>query len=125
MSRNEPSWRDRYPDEVTCIRCLEVKDVMELDRLLWCERCRRRARDRAGWWGWLFGLILAACVAVYIWLVIRPTDLVIGGWIATVLATAWLGSKLGREVAYGVMRFKNSKAVDAVPPPPGEAPGED
>jgi hypothetical protein len=93
---------------------------MELDRLLWCERCRRRARDRAGWWGWLAGVILAACVAAYIWLVIRPTDLVIGGWIATVLATAWLCSKLGREVAYGVMRFKNSKAVDAAPPP-GEA----
>lgn len=99
------------------MRCLEVKSVMELDRLLWCERCRRTARDRAGWWGWLFGVILAAGVAAYIWLVIRPTDVIIGGWIACVLTTAWLGSKLGREVAYGVMRFGNSRPGDAAPPP--------
>ncbi len=117
MARRErPTWRDRYPDEVTCIRCLEVKDQMLLDRLLWCAECRARARNRAGWWGWLAGLGFGAVVALYIWTFIQPTDLVIGGWVGTVIAAVWIGSKVAREIAYGVMRFRNSHAVDAVPP---------
>jgi hypothetical protein len=95
---------------------LETRDVMELDRLLWCERCRRLARNRAGWIGWLFGLGLGAGVASYVWLAIRPTDLVIGGWIATVAAAVWIGSKVGREMAYGVMRYRSSGATDVTPP---------
>jgi hypothetical protein len=92
VAADKVTWRDRYPDEVTCIRCLEVRDVMELDRLLWCDRCP------------------------YVWLVIRPTDLVIGGWVATVVAAVWIGSKVGREIAYGTMRYRNRGAVDASPP---------
>ena len=115
-SRERPTWRDRYPDQVTCVRCLELKDQMLLDRLLWCEACRARARNRAGWWGWLFGLIFGAIVALYIWIFIRPTDLVIGGWVGTVIAATWIGSKIAREISYGVMRFKNARAVEAVPP---------
>jgi len=41
---------------------------------------------------------------------------ILGGWIATVVATVWLGSKICRELVYGGMRFLNSRAVDAVPP---------
>jgi len=114
--RERRTWRDRYPDEVTCIRCLELKDQMLLDRLLWCAECRARARNRAGWWGWLGGLIFGACVALYIWIVIRPTDLVIGGWVGTVIAAIWIGAKVAREISYGVMRFRNAHAVDATPP---------
>ena len=85
MSPERPTWRDRYPEDVaTCIRCLEVKDLMEMDRLLWCEECRHRARERAAWWGWLMGLVFAGFVAAYVFLVVRPSDLVIGGWIATI-----------------------------------------
>lgn len=122
MAKERASWRDVYPEEVTCIRCLEVKDLMVLDRLLWCDACRFRARERAAWWGWLGGLIFAAGVAIYIWTAIRPTDLIIGAWIATLAAAVWIGSKVCREIAYGVMRFRNSRAVDAFPPdvPDGE-----
>jgi hypothetical protein len=110
------SWRDRYPDEITCVRCLETKDQMDLDRLLWCSRCRALARNRASWWGWVGGLIFGACVAAYIWLVIHPTDLVIGGWIGTLIAAVWIGSKVARELIYGAMRFRNAHAVEARPP---------
>jgi len=111
-----PTWRDRSPEDVTCIRCLEVYDTLDLDRLLWCTRCRARARNRAAWWGWLLGLLFGAGVAGYVWFVIRPSDLVIGGWVATVVAAVWIGSKVGRELVYGIMRFRNTPAVEAEPP---------
>lgn len=118
MKREERrvSWRDRYPDEITCVRCLETKDQADLDRLLWCARCRALARNRASWLGWVGGILFAACVAAYIWFVIHPSDLVIGGWIGTLIAAAWIGSKVARELVYGFMRFRNAKAVEASPP---------
>lgn len=116
MAAERVSWRDRYPDEVTCVRCLEVHDQMALDRLLWCDGCRRRARNRASWWGWVGGLGFGAVVALYVFLVIRPSDLVIGGWVATVVAAVWIGQKVAREIVYGGMRFRNARAVEAVPP---------
>jgi len=48
--------------------------------------------------------------------VIRPTDLVIGGWFGTIAAAIWIGSKVAREVIYGGMRFRNARAVEATPP---------
>lgn len=91
-----------------------------MDRLLWCEECREAARRRAGTWGWGAGAILALGLALWIWLFIKPSDLVIGGWIATVVAALLLGSRVGREIAYGVMRFNNQKAAEAVPPGPAD-----
>jgi hypothetical protein len=33
-----------------------------------------------------------------------------------VIAAVWIGSKVAREIAYGVMRFRNTRAVEARPP---------
>ncbi|MGY8776794.1 MAG: hypothetical protein ACKVIN_01595 [Longimicrobiales bacterium] len=115
MTREHVSWRDRYPTEVTCVRCLEVHDQMELDRMLWCDTCRRKARARAAWWGWLGGLLFTAGMGVYVWFTVRPTDLVVGGWMATMIAAIWIGQKVAREFAYGGMRFLNARAVEALP----------
>lgn len=109
---------ERPLDPVACTRCRETYDAMELDRLLWCERCRIVTRHRAAWWGWLIGIVFAAGVAAYVWLVIRPTDLVIGGWIATVVAAAWIGSKVGREIMYGVFRARTRRADEDAPRQP-------
>ncbi len=116
MSDRNVSWRDRYPGEVTCVRCLEVYDQMVLDRMLWCENCRLKARNRAGWWGWAGGFAFALACAAYVWFVVQPTDLVIGGWLGTLVAAVWIGQKVAREIIYGGMRFKNARAVEAVPP---------
>jgi hypothetical protein len=116
----DSAWRSRFPDQATCIRCLHKKDLETMDRLLWCEECRIAARQRSALWGWGFGVLVAACLAAWIWLFIKPSSLVIGGWIATVVAGLWVGARVAREIAYGVMRFNNRKAVEAVPPNPGE-----
>jgi hypothetical protein len=83
---------------------------------MWCEPCREAAKRRAGLWGWGAGTMLGAALALWIWTVIQPSDLVIGGWIATVVAAFWIGGKVAREIAYGVIRFTNRRAVEAVPP---------
>ncbi len=112
----DSAWRSRFPDTATCVRCLREKDLETMDRLLWCEECREAARQRATLWGWGVGTLFAAVIALWIWLYIQPSDLVIGGWIATVVAALWIGGRVAREIAYGVMRYQNHKATDAVPP---------
>lgn len=84
--------------------------------MLWCADCRRIARNRASWWGWAGGLSFALVVAAYVWFVVRPSDLVIGGWAGTLVAAVWIGQKMAREMIYGAMRFQNSRAIEAVPP---------
>jgi hypothetical protein len=118
--QNDSAWQSRFPDLTTCIRCLEEKELDQMDRLLWCQDCRDAARERAGMWGWGFGIVLATALALWIWFVIQPTDVIIGGWIGTVAAALWIGARVGREVAYGVLRFNNRKAVEAVPPKLGD-----
>lgn len=110
------SWRDRYPEQVTCVRCLEVRDTSDLDRLLWCEDCRESARARSRAIGWAGGVLVAIAVSIYIWFWIRPTDLIPQLWLAIPVATIWLGGRVVSEIAYGVMQFRNSRAVEAVPP---------
>lgn len=107
MKERKPAWGGGAPEgSARCVACGGTFDVMELDRMLWCEECRVRARIRAGWWGWLAGLVFGAGLAAYVFLVIRPTDLVLGGWIATVVGGVWVGSRIGREIAYGVLRAR-------------------
>ena len=120
MSEDRPDPRDGDPDEVACVRCLEVQDQMFLDRLLWCDRCCSVARNRAGWWGWLGGWIFGAALVAYIWIFVRPSSLVIGGWFGTVAMGIWFAAKACRELVYGVIRLQNVPAVDAEadqPPP--------
>lgn len=109
MAERRPFTRDDPDDRVACVHCGETYAVMELDRLLWCERCRRVERDRAGWWGWAIGLAFAAGIAAYVWFVVRPTDVVVGGWVGTVVAAAWIGSKVGREIVFGVLRARGGE----------------
>lgn len=106
MKEHRTPFQAHDAEMVPCTRCGEPYEVMELDRLLWCDRCRRIERERASWWGWVIGMVFAAVVAAYIWLVIRPSDLVIGGWVATVVAAVWIGAKLGRAIMYGVFRSR-------------------
>lgn len=116
MTERRVSWRDRFGDEVTCVRCLEVKDSAHMDRLLWCRECRRAARLRATRRGWAVGVAGAAALAAWIGLVVQPSDLVLGGWLATLVAAAWIGARVAREVFFGVERFRNRRAAEAVPP---------
>ncbi|MEZ4425523.1 MAG: hypothetical protein R3E98_19145 [Gemmatimonadota bacterium] len=117
MKHHAFSFLDRFPGEsLTCVRCLERKPKSEFDRLLWCEACRARAAERAKAVGWMGGGVIALVVGLYIWLVVRPTGLIPQLWLAALVAVYWLGARFVREIALGVMRYRNSRAAEARPP---------
>lgn len=93
--------------DLYCARCQETRSAPELDRNLWCEFCVSEARRVASRVGHTAGALMALGLAAWIWLVQQPSDLVIGGWIATVVAAFWFGSRVSREISFGVQRFKH------------------
>lgn len=116
-------WRERFPEDVTCVRCLEVKPVHELDRLLWCEECLAQAKRRAAVRGWLAGGLLVLGLGIYILFVIRPDlSLIPSAWAATLVVAFYLGGRVARELFYGWERLGNRRAVEAAPPDPESIP---
>lgn len=99
-------------DNLVCASCTAHKEAAELDRLLWCERCIADARASASRVGWGFGSVLAAALAGWIFLVQRPSEIVIGGWIGAVVATLWLGARAGRELWFGFLRFRARRSPE-------------
>lgn len=100
--------KGRLPDiagDFACASCGRTCSSTELDRHLWCEGCIASARASAKQAGWWFGAALAAGLAAWIFLVLKPSIL-IGGWIGVVLATFWLCSRIGTEFWYGNLRFR-------------------
>ena len=98
----------RLPDidaDFACGSCAGTYRARELDRQLWCEECIAAARARGKRVGWWFGGGVAAALAAWIFLVLKPSIL-IGGWIGVVLAAFWLCSRIGAEFWYGVLRFR-------------------
>ncbi len=102
--------------EATCQRCLQTKPRQDLDRLLWCDACVAKAHARAVSRSWYIGFAIAVVLSLWIWLYIQPSNLVIGGWIGTVVAAFYVTSRVGREILYAVERVRSVPAGDAVPP---------
>lgn len=98
---------DHRLGDLYCARCRETRSAPELDRNLWCEFCLSEARRIAARTGYVAGGVLGLGLAAWIWLVQRPSDLVVGGWMATVVAAFWLGSRISREISFGAQRYKH------------------
>jgi hypothetical protein len=102
--------------EGTCQLCLQTKPRQDLDRLLWCDACVAKAQARAVSRSWYAGLAVAVVLALWIWLYIQPSDLVIGGWIGTVLAAFYVSARVVREMLYAAARMRSGPGAGAVPP---------
>ncbi len=112
MAQHRSRWRDRLGDEVVCVVCGDVRDSTDVDRMLWCEDCRAVARARAGRVGLYAGGVTAGALALWILLAVQPSRMIAGAWIASVVAAGWLGAKMGREIAYGVYRARDTGSSD-------------
>lgn len=93
-----------------------MKSRADVDRMLWCTECRTVALERAKARSWRVGLVVASVLALWIWFYIQPSDLVIGGWIGTVLAAWYVAARVAREAFYAAARMKNRPASELVPP---------
>ncbi len=102
--------------EATCLLCLQTKLRQDLDRLLWCDACVAAAQARALSQSWYIGLAVGVALALWIWLYIQPSDLVIGGWIGTVIAAFYLSARVARELLYAVARVRGGAADLGVAP---------
>lgn len=102
--------------EGTCQLCLQTKPRQDLDRLLWCDACVAKAQARAVSQSWYAGLAVAVVLALWIWLYIQPSNLVIGGWIGTVLGAFYVSARVVRELLYAAARMRRGPAVGAVRP---------
>ncbi len=96
----------RPSDGLACGQCKRSLPAAELDRMLWCGPCTAAAKATASRTGWLAGACLAGTLALWIVLVAQPSRIVLGGWIGAVLATWWLGGRIGRELCFGALRYR-------------------
>jgi hypothetical protein len=107
--------------EGTCLLCLETKPRQDLDRLLWCDTCIAEAQARAVSQSWYVGFVVAVALALWIWLYIQPSDMLIGGWIGTVVGALYVSSRVAREVLYAVARMRGEATnLEARPIEPAE-----
>ena len=111
---------DPLSDDLACIRCLRAMPVGELDSQFWCGECLTRARMRSAFRGWMAGGALAAFLALYIGLWIRPDySLIPMAWVLVVGVAFYLGGRVVREFLFGWERVRNRRAVEAFPPSDG------
>ena len=103
-------------DHDACVRCLQPKAREDLDRMLWCDACGEAARKRAASQGWVVGLVAATILALWIWLFVQPSNLVIGGWIGTVVGAFYVTARVAREILHASARIRSRPAAGAVPP---------
>jgi hypothetical protein len=110
----------RDEDILRCRRCRQASTVDDLDRMLWCEECRRAERRRAGWLGRAFGFAAAVALSFWIAIVIGPSDEFRVLWALVVIVAFYLLSRLGQELVYGVLRVRNEPGARA---PQADRPG--
>lgn len=97
--------------EAACQLCRRVHPRQDLDRLLWCEACQAAAQARAVGQSWYFGLAAGVALALWIWLYVQPSNMLIGGWIGTVVGAFYVTARVTREVLYGIARVRG-EALD-------------
>jgi hypothetical protein len=74
--------------------------------MLWCDACTEAVSKRAASRGWMIGLVTAVILTLWIWLFVQPSNLVIGGWVGTVLAAFYVTARVAREVLVAAARMR-------------------
>lgn len=92
--------------ELQCRNCGRPRPAEALDRLRWCESCRRVVVRRATLVGRLAGIAAALALIAWIALVIGPSSRFLMGWLVLVAAVYFFVYKLTQRVAFELIRAR-------------------
>jgi hypothetical protein len=96
-----------HDDALRCHRCRQARPTEELDRMIWCEECLRAERRRAAWWGRAMAFLAAVALSFWIAIHVQPSEQFLLLWALVVIVAFYLGSRLGTELVFGVVRVRN------------------
>ena len=73
---------------------------------------------------WYLGLAAGGALALWIWLYVQPSNMLIGGWIGTVVGAFYVTARVTREVLYGIARVRGEVGGEVAGEGAGEVTGE-
>lgn len=107
-------------DETKCRSCHEIYPGSDLDRYLWCPRCRKQVRRRGVFWGRVVGFIASLGVAAYLFIRVDPSGRFLAFYLLLLGLTYVLISRITVALIQGFCRAKGSApGVSSEDPPPG------
>ncbi|MGH7458938.1 MAG: hypothetical protein ACREKN_07650 [Longimicrobiaceae bacterium] len=78
----------------------------DADDALWCPACRAGVIRRASVWGRVVGIMVGGGFGAWIVFGVSPSRRFLIVWLALVAAAYWLSFKIGRRVAFEVVRSR-------------------
>lgn len=100
-----------------CRNCGAVRPASRLDRLRWCDRCRREVVRRAGRVARLVALGGTLLLIAWIFVLVGPSTRFLMGWLVLIAGVYFFLYKLTQRVAFEIIRGRG------VPPPQEETDG--
>lgn len=93
-------------DERACRSCQALYPSSDLDRYLWCPRCRQAVQRRAAVWSRTFGVLSSLGVGLYVVLVVNPQRFLILT-VPILVITYVLTARIAWEVVRGYYRARD------------------
>lgn len=94
--------------ETNCRSCQEIYPADDLDRYLWCARCRKAVMARGVRWGRLVGIVASLGVTLYLVLRVHPSGRYLAFYALLVGMTYMLTSRIGVVVSHGYYRARGA-----------------
>ena len=92
-------------DEAACGSCQALYPSSDLDRYLWCPRCRQAVQRRGAVWSRTFGVLASLGVALYVAVAVSPQRSLLL-YVLVLIMTYVLTARIAREVVRGYYRAR-------------------
>ena len=99
--------------ELNCRSCQELYPAGDLDRYLWCPRCRKEVRRRGITWARGVGFLASVGVAFYLLLRVQASSRYLPFYLLMLAMTYLLTSRIAMAVVQGFYRARG-RVVDRV-----------
>ncbi len=93
-------------NETNCRSCHQLYQVSDLDRYLWCPRCRDAVRKRGSMWGRAVGLLASLAVAAFLFFNLTMQRRFLAFYFLMLALTYVLTSRIAHAVIQGYYRSR-------------------